>query len=79
MSGMHLRQPGFSYSVCRPLTKNNKRIKQLKKKRFKIYLNELDKDCFQHDMTYGYFKDLNRTIFAGKVLCNKAFNIAKNL
>ena len=32
MSGMHLRQPGFSYSVCRLLTKNNKRIKQLKKK-----------------------------------------------
>ena len=36
-------------------------------------------DCFQRDMAYGYFKDSNRTIFADKVLCNKAFNIAKHL
>ena len=28
-------------------------------------------------MTYGDFKDLNRIIFANKVLCDKAFNIAK--
>ena len=28
-------------------------------------------------MTYGDFKDLNRRTFAGKVLCNKAFNMAK--
>ena len=29
-------------------------------------------------MAYGYFKDLNRRTVADKVLCNKAFNIAKN-
>ena len=29
-------------------------------------------------MTYGDFKDLNRIIFANKVLCDKAFNIAKD-
>ena len=23
-----------------------------------IYKNELDKACFQHNMAYGYFKDL---------------------
>ena len=23
-----------------------------------IYQNELDKACFQHDMTYGYFRNL---------------------
>ena len=23
-----------------------------------IYKNKLDKACFQHDMAYGYFKDL---------------------
>ena len=28
-------------------------------------------------MAYGYFKDLERRIFADKVLRNKAFNIAK--
>ena len=25
-----------------------------------ICKNELDKACFQHDMAYGYFKDLKR-------------------
>ena len=43
-----------------------------------IYQNEFDKACFHNDMTYGYFKDLNRRSFADKVLCDKAFNIAKD-
>ena len=43
-----------------------------------IYKNELDKPCFQHDVAYGDFKDLNRRIAAHKVLPDKAFNIAKN-
>ena len=30
-------------------------------------------------MDYGAFKDLNRRIFDDKVLCDKAFNIAKDL
>ena len=25
-----------------------------------IYKNDLDKACFQHDMAYGKFKDLNK-------------------
>ena len=29
-------------------------------------------------MVYGDFKHLNRRAFADKVLCNKAFNIAKD-
>ena len=28
---MHLRQPGFTYSACEPLTKNKERIQNLKK------------------------------------------------
>ena len=43
-----------------------------------IYQNELNKACFQHDMAYRDFKDLNRRTFADKVLCDKAFNIAKD-
>ena len=43
-----------------------------------IYQNELDKACFQLDMAYGDFKDLNRRTYADKVLCNKAFEIAKD-
>ena len=26
MPGMHLKQPGFTYSVCGPITRNKERI-----------------------------------------------------
>ena len=42
------------------------------------YQNELDKTCFQHDMAYGDLKELKRITFPDKVLCDKAFNIAKD-
>ena len=41
-----------------------------------MYRNELDKACFQHDMTYGDFEDLETV--SDKVLIDKAFHIAKN-
>ena len=31
MLEMHLRQPQFNYSTCRPFTKNKKRIQKFKK------------------------------------------------
>ena len=81
MPDMHLKQRGFTYSACGPFTKNKAKIL----KKFKetgdtsyIYKNELDKACFQHDMAYGDFKDLERRNVSDKVLRNKAFNIAKN-
>ena len=43
-----------------------------------IYQNELDKACFQHDMAYRDFKDLNRSTFSDKVLRDRKFNIAKD-
>ena len=43
-----------------------------------IYKNELDKACFQHDMSYGDFKDLARRAASDKVLRDKVLNIAKN-
>ena len=47
--------------------------------RFKIYLSKRNRKAFfQHDMAYGDLKDLNRRTFADKVLCDKAFNIAKD-
>ena len=57
--------------------RKNKKIKETGDSRY-IYQNELDKVCFQHDMTYGEFKDLNRRTAADKVLHDKAFDIAKN-
>ena len=43
-----------------------------------IYQSELCKACFQHDMVYGDFKDLTRKTAFDEILCNKAFNIARN-
>ena len=81
MSEMHLKQPGFTYSACGPFTKNKERIQKFKETgdTSYIYKNELDKACFQHDMAYGDFKDLERRTASDKVLRYKAFNIAKNL
>ena len=81
MPEVHLRQPGFTYSACGPFTKNKKRIQKFKETGDSrhIYQNKLDKACFQHDMTYGDFKGLTRRAAPGKILCDKVFNIAKNL
>ena len=77
---MHLKQPGFAYSTCRPFTKNKERIQKFKETGDAKYIskNELDKSCFQHDMAYGNFKDLARRTAADKSLREQAFNIAKD-
>ena len=74
MPEMHLRQPGFMYTACEPFTKNKERIKKFKETvdSTYIYQNELNKACFQHDMVYGRFKDLNRRSFADKFLRDKS-------
>ena len=43
-----------------------------------IYKNELDKACFQYNMTYGKSKDLAKRAQSGKVLREKAFRIASD-
>ena len=80
MPEMHLKQPGFTYSACGPLTKNKERIQKFKETGDTnyIYKSELDKACFQHNMAYGDFKDLARKTVSDKVLRDMAFNIAKN-
>ena len=77
MPEMHLKQPGFTYSACGPFTKNKERIQKFKETgdTSYIYKNELDKACFQHDMTSGDFKDLARRTTSDKVLRDKAFLI----
>ena len=80
MPEMHFKQPGFTYSAYGPFTKNKERIQKFKEtgETSYIYKNEFHKACFQHDMTYGDFKDLARRADSDKVLRDKAFNIAKN-
>ena len=80
MPEMHLMQPGFTYSVCGPFTKNKERIQKFKETgdSRNIYQNELEKFCFRRDMVYGDFKDLTRKTVSNKILRDKTFNIAKN-
>ena len=80
MPEIRLRQPGFTYSACGPLTKNNERIQKFKgtgDSRYK-YQIELDKAYFQHDMAYEDFKYLPRIAALDKELLNKTFDITKN-
>ena len=72
MPEMHLKQREFTCSACGSFTKKERGDSRY------IYQNKLDNACFQQDMLYGDFKDLNRRTTADKVLCDKAFNIAKN-
>ena len=80
MPEMHIKQPIFTYSACGPFTKNKERIQKFKETGYTsyIYKNKLDQACFQHDMTYGDFKDLKRRTASDKILRDKAFNFAKN-
>ena len=75
MSGMHLKQPGFTYSACGPFTINKERIEKFMKtgNTDSIYKNELDKARFQYNMAYGDFKDLARRTASDKVLRDKTF------
>ena len=58
---------------------------QNKKKEYKnekgdskyIYQKELDKACFQHDMTYEDFKGLIRRTASAKILCVKYLILLK--
>ena len=80
MPEMHLRQPQFVYSACGPFTRHNERIKKFEQTgdlRY-IYRNDLDKACFQHDSAYAHNKDFINRTKAGKVLKDKAYNIASN-
>ena len=80
MPEMHLEQPGFTYSVCGPFTKNKERIEKFMQTVDTNFVcrNELDKACFQHDMAYGKSKDLIKRTQSDKVLKDKAFKIANS-
>ena len=56
------------------LQKVKKEYKNLNKQK----IHEQDKACYQYDMTYGDFKDLRWRTASDRMLCDKAFGIAKN-
>ena len=81
MPEMHLYQQKIGkYPACGSFTKHKKKIHIFLNtgNLDYIYKNDLDKACFQHDMAYNKFKDLERRTQSDKVLKNKAFNMASN-
>ena len=75
MPEMNLRQPGFTYSACGAFNKNKQRIQKFMQTGDP---NELDKACFQHDIAYDKYKDLEKRTQSDKVLKYKSFEIASN-
>ena len=63
------------------LLRPNNEYKNLKKTRDSkcFYQNKVNKACFYHDMASENFKDLSKRTALDKVLCDKDFDIAKNL
>ena len=53
MPEMHLKQPGFIYRACGPFIKNKRKIQKFKETgdSWYIWQNELDKPCFQHNIS----------------------------
>ena len=81
MPELHLAHPIVKkYSACGPFTKHTQRIQNFMQdgKLSHIYKNESDKACFQHDMAYNKYKDLDGRTQSDIVFTNKAFKIAGN-
>ena len=81
MPELHLVDPiAKKYSACGPFTKHTQRIQDFLNtgQLSYIYKNDLDKACFQHDMAYNKFKDLEKRTQSNIVLKNKAYKVAAN-
>ena len=82
MPEMHLIDPILKkYSACGLFTKHTKRIQTFMEigDLRNIYKNEFDKACFQYDMAYDKYKDLDKRTQSDKILKDKAFKIASDL
>ena len=77
---MHLKQTGFTYSACEPLTKHRERIQKFRETANlkHLYRNELDKACFAHDAAYSDSKDLTKRTISDKILKDRVYKIARN-
>ena len=77
---MHLKQPQFTYSACRPFIKYRERIQKFGEtgNLKHLYRNELDKACFVHDAAYSESKNLAKRNISYNILKHRAYEIAKN-
>ena len=78
---LHLKQPEFIYSTCRPFTIHRERIQKYgEADNIKhLYRNELDKICFAHEAAYPDSKDSAKKTISDYILKNRVYEIAKNL
>ena len=78
---MHLIKPGFTYSAGGTFSEKQEKIQQFKQTQDSrnIYQNQLDKTCFQHNMTHKDLKCLHRNKASDKALREKAFDITENV
>ena len=54
---MHLKQPGFTYSACKPFTKKKKEFKNLQKQEIQAIFTKINLIRFVFNMmAYGDFK-----------------------
>ena len=77
---LHLKELGFTYSVCGPLTKHCERIQKFKETGDLklIYKNELDKPCFARHATYSNSKGLAKITMSDEILKKRGCEIALN-
>ena len=70
MFEMHLKQSGLTCSICGPFTINKEKNQKFIETRNtnKIYKNDLNEACFQHDMAYGKYKYLTKRAQSDKAL-----------
>ena len=80
MPELHLKQPVFTFSACRPFYKYRERIEKFREtvNLKHLYRNELDKACFGHDAAYSDSKDLAKRTILEKFLKDRAYEIATN-
>ena len=80
MPELHLKQPRFTYSNCRPFTKHRERIQKFREtENLKHwYRNELNNACLAHDAAYSESKDLAKRTISDKILKDGAYKIARN-
>ena len=64
MAKIYLRQFRLAFSACRPFYWKVKETRDLRY----IYLNKLDKACWQHEIGYRDFKEQPRRTVSVKVL-----------
>ena len=77
---LHLKQSGFTYSVCGPFTKHRERIQKFTETgNLKYsYRKELYKAGFAHNAAYSDSKDSAKRTIPNKILKDRAYEIAKN-